>query len=229
MPSCQGIRARVRRARGRLYAAQALRRLRRRRASTGPPSQPAPEAPSSNVFHQSSQRHRPCPTCSAGFRPRSRTATASSARSAPAAWPRCTSPQDLRHDRRGRAQGPPARAGRRDRGRALPGRDQAHGQPPAPAHPAAVRLGRGRRLPVLRHALRRGRDAARPAHPREAAPGAPRRSGSPPRSPRRSTTRTATAWSTATSSPRTSCCTTARRWWPTSASRSPPARRAAPG
>ena len=43
------------------------------------------------------------------------------------------------------------------------------------------------------------------------------------------TTRTATAWSTATSSRRTSCCTTARRWWPTSASPSPRARRAAPG
>ena len=70
----------------------------------------------------------------------------------------------------GGAQGAPARARRRDRRRAVPGRDQAHGQPPAPAHPAAVRLGRGRRLPVLRHALRRGRDAARPAQPREAAP-----------------------------------------------------------
>ena len=46
---------------------------------------------------------------------------------------------------------------------------------------------------------------------------------------RRSTTPTGTAWSTATSSPRTSCCTTAARWWPTSASRSPPARPAAPG
>ena len=43
------------------------------------------------------------------------------------------------------------------------------------------------------------------------------------------TTRTGTAWSTATSSRRTSCCTTARRWWPTSASRSPPARPAAAG
>ena len=74
-----------------------------------------------------------------------------------------------------------------------------------------------------------GETAARPAHPGEAAPGAPTRSASPPRSPRRSTTPTATAWSTATSSRRTSCCTTARRWWPTSASRSPPARPAAAG
>ena len=35
---------------------------------------------------------------------------------------------------------------------------------------------------------------------------------------RRSTTPTATGWSTATSSRRTSCCTKAPRWWPTSAS-----------
>ena len=48
----------------------------------------------------------------------------------------------------GRAQGAPARAGRRDRRRAVPGRDQAHRQPAAPAHPAAVRLGRGRLLPL---------------------------------------------------------------------------------
>ena len=41
------------------------------------------------------------------------------------------------------------------------------------------------------------------------------------RSPRRSTTRTRTASSTATSSRRTSCSTRARRWSPTSASRSP--------
>ena len=69
----------------------------------------------------------------------------------------------------GRAQGAPARARGRHRRRALPRRDQAHGQPAAPAHPAAVRLGRGRRLPVLRHAVHRGRVAARPAQPREAA------------------------------------------------------------
>src|SRR3954471_6143698 len=35
-------------------------------------------------------------------------------------------------------------------------------------------------------------------------------------SPRRSTTPTGTGWSTATSSRRTSCSMTARRWWPTS-------------
>ncbi len=38
------------------------------------------------------------------------------------------------------------------------------------------------------------------------------------RSPRRSTTRTATTWCTGTSSRRTSCSTRARRWSPTSAS-----------
>ena len=40
----------------------------------------------------------------------------------------------------GGAQGAPPRAGGGDRGRAVPGRDQAHRQPPAPAHPPAVRL-----------------------------------------------------------------------------------------
>ena len=43
----------------------------------------------------------------------------------------------------------------------------------------------------------------------------------------RSTTPTARASSTATSSPRTSCCRTARPWWPTSASRWPCSRPAA--
>ena len=70
----------------------------------------------------------------------------------------------------GGAQGAPPRAGGGDRGRALPGRDQAHRQPPAPPHPPAVRLRRGGRLPVLRHAVREGRDAARPDEPRAAAP-----------------------------------------------------------
>ena len=43
------------------------------------------------------------------------------------------------------------------------------------------------------------------------------------------TTPTATASSIATSSPKTSSCTMAGRWWRTSASRWQPARRAAPG
>ena len=45
----------------------------------------------------------------------------------------------------GRAQGAAPRAGRHPRRRAVPGRDQDHRQPAAPAHPAAVRFGRGRR------------------------------------------------------------------------------------
>ena len=48
-----------------------------------------------------------------------------------------------------------------------------------------------------------------------------RRSASRARWPARSTTPTAAAWSTATSSPRTSCCRTARRSSPTSASPAP--------
>ena len=133
--------------------------------------------------------------------------------------------QDLRHDRKVALKVLRPELVRRDRRRAVPRRDQAHRQPPAPAHPPAVRLGRGRRLPLLRHAVRRGRVAARPAQPGEAAPGRRRGADRAARWPPRSTTPTGTASSTATSSPRTSCCTTGARWWPTSASRSPPARR----
>ena len=74
-----------------------------------------------------------------------------------------------------------------------------------------------------------GEIAPEPAQPGEAAP---RRRRGPDRHRgrrRRSTTPTGTAWSTATSSPRTSCSTTAARWWPTSASRWPRARPAATG
>ena len=73
----------------------------------------------------------------------------------------------------------------------------------------ALRLRRGRRPPLLRHALRRGRDAPRPPQPREAAPARRRAPHHHARSPPPSTTPTATASSIATSSPRTSCCTTA--------------------
>ena len=61
----------------------------------------------------------------------------------------------------GRAQGPQARTRRRARRRALRGRDQDHRGAAAPAHPAAVRLRHGRRLPLLRDAVHRGRDAPR--------------------------------------------------------------------
>ena len=39
-------------------------------------------------------------------------------------------------------------------------RDHHHRQPAAPAHPAALRQRRGRRLPLLCHAVRRGRNAS---------------------------------------------------------------------
>ena len=74
-----------------------------------------------------------------------------------------------------------------------------------------------------------GRIAARPAEPRAAAPGGGRAPARARGRRPRSTTPTARAWSTATSSRRTSCCRTARRWWPTSASPSPCSRRAAAG
>ncbi len=84
---------------------------------------------------------------------------------------------------------------------------------------AAARLRRGRRAPLLRDAVRRGRVAPRPAEPREAAARSTMRSGSRARWPTRSATRTATASSTATSSPRTSCSRAGTRWSPTSGSR----------
>ncbi len=55
------------------------------------------------------------------------------------------------------------------RPRALPPRDRDRGPAHPSAHPAAARLRRRRRFPLLRHALRRGRVAPRPPHPREAA------------------------------------------------------------
>ena len=89
-----------------------------------------------------------------------------------------------------------------------------------PAHPAALRFRRGRwaalstSCPTWRaESLRERLD------PRAAAPA---RRGAPdhPRGRRRARLRPrATAWSTATSSPRTSCCTRATPSWPTSASR----------
>ena len=73
-----------------------------------------------------------------------------------------------------------------------------------------------------------GEIAPRPARPREAAPRRRRAAARHARWPARSTTPTARASSTATSSPRTSCCRTARPSSPTSASRSPCSRPAAP-
>ncbi len=131
---------------------------------------------------------------------------------------------DVRHDRQGRAQGAAPRARRHPRRRAVPRRDQDHRQPAAPAHPLAVRLGRGRRPGLLRDAVRRGREPARPADRARSSCRWTTRCASRARWPTRWSTPTGTASSTATSSPRTSCCTAATRWWPTSASRWRPRR-----
>ena len=153
--------------------------------------------------------------------------TASSANSAPAAWPPSTWPTTSSTTARSRIKVLRPELAAVDRRRAVPERDQDHRQPAAPAHPAAVRLRRGRTACLLlRHAVRRRRVAPRPADAREAA--ADRRRGAHrDRSRRRPRLRApARRRSIATSSPRTSCCTTAARWSPTSASRSPPARQA---
>ena len=71
----------------------------------------------------------------------------------------------------GGGEGAPARTRRGDRRRAVPVGNQDHRQPPAPAHPAAVRQRRSRRLPLLRDAVRRGGNGARPDEPGKAAPG----------------------------------------------------------
>ena len=94
------------------------------------------------------------------------TATASSGSSAAGGMATVYLARDLKHHRPRRHQGPAPRTRRRARRRALPPRDRTHRQPPAPHILPAVRLGRcspTADLPVLRHALRRGRDAARPA------------------------------------------------------------------
>ena len=106
----------------------------------------------------------------------------------------------------GRHQGAAPRARREPGRRAVPARDQDRRPAEPPPHPAAVRLRRGRRPPVLRHAVRGGRVAARAARrakqqlPLEEAlrdhPRSGRRAGATP---------TARTSCTATSSPRTSC------------------------
>ena len=88
-------------------------------------------------------------------------------------------------------------------------------------HPNILGLydsGEAGRAALLRHAVRRGRVAPRPAEPGAAAPAPATRSRSPARPPRRCSTPTSAASSTATSSRRTSCSSAATRWWPTSAS-----------
>ena len=74
-----------------------------------------------------------------------------------------------------------------------------------------------------------GEIAAGPAQPGEAAAGGRRGADRERGGLARWTTPTGTGWSTGTSSRRTSCCTTAGRWWRTSGSRWRRARRAGPG
>ena len=108
------------------------------------------------------------------------------------------------------------------RRRAVPARDQARRPAAASPHPhRATTPGerRGGGMPLVHHAVRRGRVAPRPARARGPAPAATTRCGSPARWPTRSATPTSTASSTATSSRRTSCSRATTRWWPTSASR----------
>ena len=71
----------------------------------------------------------------------------------------------------GRAQGARSGARRPARRRAVPRRDSRDRQSAASQHPSAVRQRRGRRDPVLRHAVHRGGVAARAPRARAAAPG----------------------------------------------------------
>ena len=57
--------------------------------------------------------------------------------------------------------------------------DQDHRGAAASAHPAAVRFGHRRRLPLLRHALHPGRDAARASSTARRSSASTRRCGSP--------------------------------------------------
>ena len=104
---------------------------------------------------------------------------------------------------------------------AVPARDPDRRPAASPAHPAAVRLGPGRRPGVLRHAVHRGRIAPTASRPR--APASRRRRASDrARGGRRAELRARRQASCiATSSRRTSCSTRATRSLPTSASPAP--------
>ena len=114
------------------------------------------------------------------FAPRSATDTRSSDWWAKAAWPRSISRPDLRHGRKVAIKTLRAGARRLHRRRPLPPGDPRRRQPAAPQRPRPLRLGRGGRHPVLRHAVRRGRVAAGPAQPGAAA-SPPRRGADHPR------------------------------------------------
>ena len=90
-------------------------------------------------------------------------------RSARAAWRRCTWPRNSARPQ-GRHQGAPAGARRLLGAERFLREIKVAAQLQHPNILAALRLGRGRRAPLLRHAVRRRRVAARPAGPGEAAP-----------------------------------------------------------
>ena len=119
----------------------------------------------------------------------------------------------------GRAQGAPPRAGRHAR---PDGSSAEIRSPPGcsirTSSPCSTRA--RRRAALVHHAVRRGREPARAADARGAAPGRGRAPHHARGGARRSTTPTGTAWFTATSSRRTSSSpATATRWSPTSGSR----------
>ena len=74
--------------------------------------------------------------------------------------------KDLKHERTVAIKVLRPGALRLARRRPLPPRDPGRRQPPAPQHPRPLRLGRGRRAAVLRHAVHRGRVAPGPARTR---------------------------------------------------------------
>ncbi len=119
----------------------------------------------------------------------------------------------------GRHQGPATRLRGDALGGPVPPRDPARVPAAASAHRSAADGGRGRRHPVLHHAVRRRRIAPGPAQPE----GANRRrrmsSGCWEKSPTRWPTRTGMAWCTATSSRKTSCSAASTRWSRISGSR----------
>ena len=129
--------------------------------------------------------------------------------------------------------GPQARSRRRDQGAAGPSSaavigaerflrgDQDHRATAAPAHPPAAST-RARPTGSLYYVMPfvEGESLRDRLASGEAASDRRRGAHRHAKWPTRSTTRIGTASSTATSSPRTSCCTTAGASWPTSASRS---------
>ena len=139
-------------------------------------------------------------------RPRWPIAIDSTASSARAAWPPCTSPRTSGTTGRSRSRCCTPSSRPRARPRALPARDQAGGAATASPHPHRPRLRRGCRPALVHDAVRRGRGPSRLGSTARNSSRWRTRSASLARSPMRSTTRTGTASFTATSSPRTFSC-----------------------